>query len=90
MKIVCGKKHHRTTLGALLRSTEAQKQVGAAALEPMIDFTKIGVNPAKHDYANERGPVPLFLFDDALYAYYLSRRFGATALEAVGKLHLSA
>ena len=47
------------------------------------------MNPAKHDYTNERGPVPLFLFDDALYAYYLSRRFGATALEAVGKLHLA-
>ncbi len=89
MKIVCGKRHRSKPLGTLLRCTDAEKQVGAAALEPMIEFTKIGVNPAKHDYANERGPVPLFLFDDALYAYYLSRRFGATALEAVGKLHLS-
>lgn len=28
----------------------------------------------------------MFLFDDALYAYYLSRRFGATALAAVDRL----
>ena len=55
----------------------------------MIDFTDIGVNPAKHDHANDRGPVPLFVFDDALYAYFLARRFGSTALEAVGKLHLA-
>ena len=55
----------------------------------MINFTDIGVNPAKHDYANDRGPVPLFVFDDALYAHFLARRFGATALEAVGKVHLA-
>ena len=89
MKIVCGKRHRSKPLGALLQCTEAKKELGAAALGPMIDFTNIGVNPAKHEYANERGPVPLFLFDDALYAYYLARRFGATALEAVGKLHLA-
>ena len=47
------------------------------------------MNPAKHDYANERGPVPLFVFDDALYAYFLARRFGAAALEAVGQLNLA-
>lgn len=54
----------------------------------MIDYINIGVNPAKHDYANDRGPVPLFVFEDALYAHFLARRFGAIALEAVGKLHL--
>ena len=86
MKIVCGNRHRTKPLGSLLKSNNATRRIGADALEPMIDFTNIGVNPAKHDYANDRGPVPLFLFDDALYAYYLSRRFGATALTAVGKL----
>ena len=89
MKIVCGKRHRNKPLGTLLQTTEAKKRLDAAALGPMIDFTNAGVNPAKHDYTNDRGPVPLFLFDDALYAYYLSRRFGAAALEAVGKLHLA-
>ena len=89
MKIVCGKRHRNKPLGALLQCAEAKKRLGASALGPMIEFTQIGVNPAKHDYANERGPIPLFLFDDALYAYFLARRFGANALEAVGKLHLA-
>jgi len=89
MKIVCGKRHRSKPLGALLRCAEAQKRLGADALGPMIDFTDVGVNPAKHDYANERGPVPLFVFDDALYAYFLARRFGAAALEAVGQLHIA-
>ena len=89
MKIICGKRHRSKPLGALLRCAEAEKRLGADALGPMIDFTNIGVNPAKHDYANERGPIPLFVFEDALYAYYLARRFGATALEAADKLHLA-
>lgn len=90
MKIVCGNRHRSKPLGALLRCAEAQKRLGADVLGPMIDLTEIGVNPAKHDYANDRGPVPLFVFDDALYAHFLARRFGATALEAVGKIHLAA
>lgn len=89
MKIVCGNRHRSKPLGALLRCAEAEKRLGADALGSMIDFTDIGVNPAKHEYANERGPIPLFVFDDALYAYYLARRFGATALEAAGKLDLA-
>lgn len=89
MKIVCGKRYRGKPLGALLQCAEAQRRLGADALSPMIDFTNIGVNPAKHDYANDRGPVPLFVFDDALYAHFLARRFGATALEAVGKVHLA-
>ena len=86
MKIVCGNRHRTKPLGSLLKSNNARERIGADAVEPMIDFTSIGVNPAKHDYANDRGPAPLFLFDDALYAYYLARRFGATALSAVGEL----
>lgn len=88
MKIVCGNRHRGKPLGALLRCAEAQKRLGTDALGPMIEFTDIGVNPAKHDYANDRGPVPLFVFDDALYAHFLARRFGSTALDAVGKVHL--
>lgn len=86
MKIVCGNRYRNKPLGALLQCTEAKKRLDASALGAMTEFTQVGVNPAKHEYANERGPIPLFHFDDALYAHFLARRFGASALEAVGKL----
>ena len=75
--------HKNKTLGALIMKT--QKSLGEDMVINMLKFTKLAVNPAKHDYINNnKGPV--FNFEDALYAHFLARYFGAVALEKVHKI----
>ncbi len=75
--------HKNRTLGTLIMKT--QKSLGEDMVMNMLEFTKLAVNPAKHDYINNnKGPV--FNFEDALYAHFLARHFGAVALEKVHKI----
>lgn len=80
VKALCGKRHQRKPLGTLLRLPSASQMLGDSMTDAMVSFTDTAVNPAKHDYQNDQGPIPLFLFDDAVYAHYLARHFGAAAL----------
>ena len=41
---------------------------------------------SKHDYTNDRHHGSVFIYEDAVFAYFLARRFGAQALEASGDL----
>ena len=43
-------------------------------------------NPSKHDYTNDRSRGSVFIYQDAVFAYFLARRFGAQALELSGHL----
>ena len=83
VKALCGKRHQVKPLGRLLHSVpDVRQMLGDSMTEAMISFTMMAVNPAKHDYQNDQGPIPLFLFDDAVYAHCLARHFGAAALGA--------
>ena len=83
MKTLCGKPYQHKPLGTILGNVPAVREMlGDPMTDAMISFTRLAVNPAKHDYGNDQGPIPLFLFDDAVYAHFLARRFGEAALEA--------
>ena len=84
LKVLCGSRHLRKPLGALLQTREAKALLDDDLRNAMTRFTEQAANPAKHDYANAEGPIPLFSFADAVYAHFLARRFGAAALEAQG------
>ena len=84
LKALCGRRHLRKPLGALLRTREVRTLLDGELRDAMIRFTEQAANPAKHDYANSDGPIPLFSPADAVYAHFLARRFGAAALEARG------
>ena len=49
-------------------------------------LTRIAVNQAKHEFTNARGPESLFNYEDALYAYFLGRHFGAAILQAANSM----
>ena len=87
LKALCGGRHSRKPLGALLKHTpDAAKRLDGDLRNAMIRFTDQAANPAKHDFTNTDGPIPLFSFADAVYAHYLARRFGAAVLDACGQL----
>ena len=86
LKALCGGRHRRKPLGALLRTREATSLLDGDLRDAMISFTDQGANVAKHDFSNADGPIPLFAFADAVYAHYLARRFGAAVLDACGQL----
>ena len=60
--------------------------LGSQIAADMVLFTQIAVNPAKHDYTDNSGQGPVFCYDDAVYAYFLARRFGCAALQSSGEL----
>lgn len=86
LKSLCGGRHRRKPLGALLRTPVATKLLDGNLRNAMIGFTEQAANPAKHDFSNPDGPIPLFSFADAVYAHCLARRFGAEVLRANGRL----
>ncbi len=87
VKALCGEPHQHKPLGSILSNVPVVRQMlGDTMTDAMVSFTRVAVNQAKHNYDNDRGPVPLFLFDDAVYAHYLARRFGAVALEAASMI----
>lgn len=87
LKALCGRRHMRKPLGALLQTREANTLLNTYIRDAMIGFANQAANPAKHDYANADGPIPLFSFADAVYAHFLARRLGAAALGACGQLN---
>lgn len=87
LKALCGRRHMRKPLGALLHSREAKSHLDTGIRDAMIGFVEQAANPAKHDYANADGPIPLFSFADAVYAHFLARRLGAAALGACDRLN---
>ena len=86
LKALCGRRHTRKPLGALLHTREAKTLLDSDIRNAMIGFSEQAANPAKHEYANTDGPIPLFSFADAVYAYFLARRLGAAALDARGQI----
>lgn len=87
VKALCEERHQHKPLGTLLSNVPTVRQIlGDTMTDSMVSFARLAVNPAKHDYRNDRGPIPLFLFEDAVYAHFLARRFGAEALRAASKI----
>ena len=72
----------RQPLGALLGTSEAKKLMPSSALAGMAEFVRLVGNPSKHDYTNDRHHGSVFIYEDAVLAYFLARRFGTKALEA--------
>lgn len=87
LKALCGRWHMRKPLGALLHTREAKSLLDSDIRDAMAGFAEQAANPAKHDYANADGPIPLFSFADAVYSHFLARRLGAAALGACGQLN---
>ena len=79
-------RHRGRPLGALLQIPSVKNALGAELAADMAQFTQVAVNPAKHDYADNSSQGPVFCYDDAVYAYFLSRRFGCATLQASGDL----
>ncbi len=73
-------------LGALLGTPAAKNLMSADSLAGASEFVRLVGNPSKHDYTNDRHHGSVFIYEDAVLAYFLSRRFGAQALEASGQL----
>ena len=73
-------------LGALLGTPAAKKLMSADALAGASEFVRLVGNPSKHDYTNDRHHGSVFIYEDAVLAYFLARRFGAQALEASADL----
>lgn len=72
-------------LGVLIKKGYLNGLLDSTKIPDLTDL-KDAVNRAKHDYVNERGPGSLFSYEDALYAYFLARRFGAEILQAAGHM----
>ena len=78
----------RKPLGTLIARGHLADLLNPAEIPDLREFTNIAVNPAKHEFTNERGPESLFSYEDAVYAYYLARRFGAEILQNAGSMSL--
>ena len=79
-------RYPRAPLGSLLRKKSIVGMLNEKTLEAMRTYTDLGVNPAKHNYTAGQVSGSLFTFEDAVYGYFLARRFGAAALEASDQL----
>ena len=86
VKKALGKSDAKRPLGALLSTTAANRIMPSDALAGAIDFVRLVGNPSKHDYTNDRSRGSVFIYDDAVLAYFMARRLGARALEASGHL----
>lgn len=76
----------RRPLGELLKTSAAKRLLGDEAITDMTEYVHLVGNPSKHDYTNDRSRGPVFIYEDAVLAYFLARRFGANALEASSQL----
>ena len=77
-------RHHRRPLGDLLQRAPVKSALGEQLAGDMTSFTQLSINPAKHEYTNDAGQGSVFCYADAIYAYFLARRFGSAALQASG------
>lgn len=87
LKALCGPRYIRRPLGALLHTREAKTLLESDIRDAMAGFTEQAANPAKHEYANTDGPIPLFSFADTIYAHFLARRLGTAALGDRGQIN---
>ena len=86
IKKALGKELGRQPLGALLDSSAARRRLGEEAASRMTEFVHLVGNPSKHEYTNDRSRGPVFIYADAVFAYFLARHFGADALAASGEI----
>ena len=77
----------RVPLGTLLGSRFAKDLLDQDDIADMASFTRLAINPAKHDFTNDQHQGPVFIYEDAVYAYFLARHFGSIALQASGSLN---
>ena len=73
-------------LGTLIAHGHVNNLLDPSQIAGLEAFTRIAVNPAKHEFTNARGPESLFNYEDALYAYFLARHFGAAILQAANSM----
>ncbi|MDE0269032.1 MAG: hypothetical protein OXI96_08370 [Acidimicrobiaceae bacterium] len=76
----------RKPLGTMIARGFLKDLLNPSETACLQQIARIAVNPAKHDFINDHGPESLFSYEDAVYAYFLSRRFGAIILEAAGSM----
>ena len=76
----------RIPLGTLLGSRFVKDLLDQDDIADMVTFTHLALNPAKHDFVNDEHQGPVFIYEDAVYAYFLARHFGSIALQASGGL----
>lgn len=86
VKKALGREDAKQPLGALLRTASAKKIMSADALAGASEFVRLVGNPSKHDYTNDRSRGSVFIYEDAVFAYFLARRFGAHAMGLSGHL----
>ena len=77
----------RIPLGTLLGSRFVKDLLNEDHIADMATFTRLALNPAKHDFTNDQHRGPVFIYEDAVYAYFLARYFGSVALQASGSLN---
>ena len=83
-------KNRRRPLGGLLQTAPVKNALGTDLAADMALLTQFAVNPSKHDYTDftdNSGQGLVFGYDDAIYAYFLARRFGCIPLQASGDVH---
>lgn len=73
-------------LGTLIARGHVNGLLDPSMIVDLRELTRIAVNQAKHEFTNDRGPESLFSYEDALYAYFLARRFGAAVLQAANSI----
>ena len=73
-------------LGALIAHGHVNNLLDPSQIADLEALTRIAVNQAKHEFTNTRGPESLFNYEDALYAYFLARHFGAAVLHAANSM----
>ncbi len=64
----------------------SEKLIPTSAVDGTEEFAHLVGNPSKHDYVNDRSRGSVFIYEDAVLAYFLARRFGTQALQASGHL----
>ena len=76
----------RIPLGGLLDSRFVKDLLDEDDIADMAAFTRLALNPAKHDFVNDQHQGPVFVYEDAVYAHFLARHLGSVALQASGGL----
>ena len=76
----------RIPLGGLLDSRFVKGILDEDDIADMAAFTRLALNPAKHDFVNDQHQGSVFIYEDAMYAYFLARHLGSIAMQASGGL----
>ena len=80
VKDLIGQPRSRKSLGALMLNKRVRKKMDIKLINDISKLTNLAINPAKHEHISD-DLTPLFQFEDALYAHFLARHFGAIILE---------